>query len=63
MVMTIMGIPPEDILKDSSKLLDMVHPEDQEMFRDAIMKSYETLESFPLTGPAGAFKQKVTVLN
>jgi len=49
LVMTIMGIPPEDVMKDPAKLLGMVHPEDQEMFRESIMKSAESLESFPLT--------------
>ena len=44
-----MGISAEDVMKDSSQLLDMVHPEDQEMFREDIMKSAESLESFPIT--------------
>ena len=48
-IVSIMGIPPEDVMKDPSKLLGMVHPEDQEMFREGIMKSAESLESFPLT--------------
>ena len=48
-VEAILGIRPEDIMKDPSKLLGMVHPEDQEMFREGIMKSAESLESFPLT--------------
>ncbi|MBW2615261.1 MAG: response regulator [Deltaproteobacteria bacterium] len=48
-VVAIMGIPPEDVMKDASKLLGMVHPEDQEMFREGLMKSAESLEPFPLT--------------
>jgi PAS domain S-box-containing protein len=48
-VMAIMGITSEDIMKDPSKFLGMVHPEDQEMFREGIMKSAESLESFPIT--------------
>ncbi|NQV17187.1 MAG: response regulator, partial [Armatimonadetes bacterium] len=44
-----MGISAEDAMKDSSQLLDMVHPEDKEMFREGIIKSAESLESFPLT--------------
>ncbi len=48
-VMAIMGIPPEEIMQDSSKIFDMVHPDDQEMFWEAMKKSAETLESFPLT--------------
>ncbi|MBL7178271.1 MAG: PAS domain S-box protein [Desulfobacteraceae bacterium] len=48
-VAVIMGISAEDAMKDSSQLLDMVHPEDQEMLREGIMKSAESLESFPLT--------------
>ena len=48
-LMAIMGIPPEEIMKDPSKLLDMVHPEDQEMFQEGIMKSAESFESFLLT--------------
>jgi len=43
------GISAEEIMKDSSKILGMVHPEDQEMFREGIMKSAESLESFLLT--------------
>ena len=48
MVMTVMGISPEDVMKDSSKLLGMVHPDDQRMFYEGIAKAAETLESFPL---------------
>jgi len=48
-LMAIMGIPPEEVMKDPSKLLDMVHPEDQEMFQEGIMKSAESFESFLLT--------------
>ena len=47
-VESIFGVSPEEIIKDPSKLLDMVHPEDQEIFNERIMKSAETLESFPL---------------
>jgi two-component system, cell cycle sensor histidine kinase and response regulator CckA len=43
------GISAEEIMKDSSKFLGMVHPEDQKMFQESIMKSVESLESFPLT--------------
>ena len=35
----IMGIHPEDVMNDPSKLLGMVHSEDQEMFREGIMRS------------------------
>ena len=49
MVTATMGISAGDVMKDSSKLLDMVHPEDQEMFREDIMRSAESLESFPIT--------------
>ena len=49
MVTATMGISAEDVMKDSSQLLNMVHPEDQEMFREGIMKSAESLESFPIT--------------
>ncbi len=48
-VMSIFGIPPEAVINDSSKLFDMVHPEDQEMLQEGIMKSAETFESFPMT--------------
>ena len=48
-VEAILGIRPEDIMKDPSKLLGMVHPEDKEIFQEGIMKSAESLESFPLT--------------
>ena len=47
-VESIFGISPAEIMKDPSRLLDMVHPEDQEMFNEGIMRSAETLESFPL---------------
>ena len=49
MITATMGISAEDVMKDSSQLLNMVHPEDQEMFREGIMKSAESLESFPIT--------------
>ncbi|MBU8911466.1 MAG: HAMP domain-containing protein, partial [Desulfobacterales bacterium] len=49
MVKSIMGVTAEDIMRDSSKLLGMVHPEDQEIFRKNIMNSAESLESFPIT--------------
>ena len=49
MVTATLGILAEDIMKDSSQLLDMVHPEDQEMFREVMMESAESFKSFPLT--------------
>ncbi len=48
-VMSIFGISPEAVINDSSELFDMVHPEDQKMLQEGIMKSAETLESFPMT--------------
>ena len=48
-VETILGVPAEDIMKDQSKFIDIVHPDDLKMFQEGIMKSAETLESFPLT--------------
>ena len=47
-VESIFGVSPEEVMKDPSKLLDMVHPEDQEMFNEGVMRAAETLESFPL---------------
>ena len=49
LVTDILGISPEDVLKDSSALLGMVHPEDQEIFQEAIVKSAATIESFPIS--------------
>ena len=48
-VESILGIPAEEIMKDSSKLFGIVHPEDQKMFQEGILKAAESLESFPLT--------------
>ena len=48
-IVATMGVTPEEVMKDPSKLLGMVHPEDKEMFQEGIMKSAESLESFPLT--------------
>ena len=49
LVMTVMGIPSEDVMKDPAKFLGMVHPDDQKMFQEGIMKSAESLETFPIT--------------
>ena len=46
---SIMGITPEEVMKDSSKLFGMVHPDDQRMLQEGIAKSAASLESFPLT--------------
>ena len=46
---SILGISADDIIKNQSKLLNMVHPEDLEMFQKGIMKSAESMEPFPLT--------------
>ena len=48
-VSAIMGITPEDVMRDPSTLLGMVHPEDQEIFRESIMESAESLETLPVT--------------
>jgi two-component system, cell cycle sensor histidine kinase and response regulator CckA len=48
-IVATMGVTPEEVMKDPSKLLGMVHPDDQKMFQDGIMKSAESLEPFPLT--------------
>jgi len=48
-IMATMGVTPEEVMKDPSKLLGMLHPDDQKMFQEGIMKSAESLESFPLT--------------
>ena len=49
MVETIFGVCAEDVIKAPSKLLDFVHPDDKEIFHREIMRSAESLESFPLT--------------
>jgi len=49
LVMTVMGVTPEEVMKDPSKLLGMVHPDDQKIFQEGINRAAETLESFPLT--------------
>ena len=48
-IVATMGVTPEEVMKDPSKLLGMVHPDDQKMFQEGIMKAAESLESFPLT--------------
>ncbi len=45
-VFSIMGIAAEDIMQDSSILLGMVHPEDQENFFEGILKTAESLEPY-----------------
>ena len=44
-----LGVTPEEVMKDPSKLLGMVHPDDRKMFQESINSSAESLESFPLT--------------
>jgi len=48
-VMAIMGVSPEDVLKDPLTLLGTIHPEDRAIFQDSIMKSAESLEFLPIT--------------
>ena len=48
-LMDIFGIPPEDVMKDPLALLGLVHPEDQEMFREGLMESTGPLDTSPLT--------------
>lgn len=48
-IISIMGVTPEEVMKDSSKLLGMVHPDDQILFQEGIAKAAASLESFPLT--------------
>jgi PAS domain S-box-containing protein len=45
-VNSIMGLAAEDILQDFSKFLGMVHPEEQEMFLEDILKSAKSLEPY-----------------
>ncbi|MBI9036719.1 MAG: PAS domain-containing protein [Bacteroidales bacterium] len=47
-VLSVMGINSEAILKDPSKLLDMVHPDDREYFYQEVMKSAKYLKAFPV---------------
>ncbi len=42
----VMGISPEEVLKDSSKLLDMVHPEDRDSFHAKVLRSADYLDSY-----------------
>lgn len=44
----IMPFDPDDIEGGSKRLLEMVHPDDREMHREAIERSAETLEPFSL---------------
>jgi len=48
-VTAIIGVSPEDVLKDPLALLGTIHPEDQAIFQDSIMKSAESLEFLPIT--------------
>ena len=45
-VTDVMGISAEEVLKDSSKLLDMVHPEDRDAFYAKILRSADDLDSY-----------------
>ncbi len=45
-VRDVMGISPEEVLNDSSKLLGMVHPEDRDSFHAGILKSADSLDSY-----------------
>ena len=45
-VKSIMGVAAEDVKRDSSNLLGVIHPEDQKMFLEGVMKSAETLETY-----------------
>jgi two-component system, cell cycle sensor histidine kinase and response regulator CckA len=40
------GVSAEEVMQNSSRLLSMVHPEDQEMFRESVLKSAESLEPY-----------------
>jgi len=48
-IVATMGVTPEEVMEDPSKLLGMVHPDDQKMFQEGINRAAESLESFPLT--------------
>ena len=45
-VTDVMGISAEEVLEDSSKLLDMVHPEDRDSFYAKILRSADDLDSY-----------------
>ncbi|MBW2654673.1 MAG: diguanylate cyclase, partial [Deltaproteobacteria bacterium] len=45
-VKSIMGVTAEDVMRDSSNLLGMIHPEDQKMFIEGVLKSGKTLETY-----------------
>ncbi len=49
MIESIMGVTPEEVMKDPSKLFGMVYPDDQRILQEGIAKSAASLESFPLT--------------
>ena len=42
----VMGISAEEVLEDSSRLLDMVHPEDRDSFYAKILRSADDLDSY-----------------
>ena len=48
-IVSILGVTPEEVMKDPLKLLGMVHPDDQKIFQEGIAESAASLESFPLT--------------
>ncbi len=48
-VVSILGVTPEEVMKDPLKLLGMVHPDDQKIFQEGIAESAASLETFPLT--------------
>ena len=43
---TILGVNAEDIINDSSILIGKVHPDDQQMFLNGVMKSAKTFETY-----------------
>ena len=43
---TILGVNAEDIINDSSILISKVHPDDQQMFLNGVMKSAKTFDTY-----------------
>ena len=48
-ILNMLGIPPGDVTRDSSCLLDKIHPMDQDWFPESVLKSAETLEPWDET--------------
>ena len=45
-VITMLGVSAEAVMADSSRILGMIHPEDQSLFHEGVLKSARTLQPY-----------------